>query len=509
MSQLSTMDLLFQFLLLSLPLLSLLYLVPKIIKNKSRFSPPGPLGLPFIGNLHQINPSSLHTSLWQLSKSYGPIVFLNFGFIPAIVVSSPSLAKEVLKTQDLIFCSRPSLLGLSKVSYNALDVIFSPNNKNWREMRKVFVLHLLGPKRVPPFRHNREDEVSSAMKNIHGLALSSKHVNLSEIMKSVTSNMMLRVGFGKRYQDGHEREEVLRLINEVQVVSADFFVSDLWPGLPFVSLVDRLLGKVDRVEKCFDYFDSFLQKLIDEHVNPQNPNSHEEEEDFVDILLRLKKDRLFDLTYDHIKAILMDVLVAGTDTTASTVVWAMTALIKNPKVMKKAQEVVRIVVGKKDKIDEDDLPKLTYLKAVIKETLRLYPPAPLLVPRETTKEAILHGYKIKPKTLVFVNALAIGRDPECWERPEEFLPERFVGSAIDFRGNDFKFIPFGGGRRICPGISMGDVMVDLLLANLLYLFDWDLPEVMKNKDIDSEVLTGITMQKRNDLCLFAHLYTCK
>ncbi|KAJ9567572.1 hypothetical protein OSB04_003538 [Centaurea solstitialis] len=482
------MELHLQFLFLYLPLLSLLYFLGRIIINKSTFSPPGPLGLPFIGNLHQINHSNLHTSLWQLSKSYGPILSLNFGFIPTIVVSSASLAKEVLKTQDVTFCSRPTLLGLSKVTYNAHDVIFSPFNKNWRMTRKIFVHHLLGPKRVPSFRHIREDEVSSAMKNIQGLALSSKHVNLSEIMKSVTSNMMLRVGFGKMYEDGHERKEVLRLINEVQVVSADFFVSDLWPGLPFAV---------------------WLIRLIDEHLNPQNLKSRDEEEDFVDILLQLKKEQIPDLTYDHIKAILMNVLVAGTDTTATTVVWAMTALITNPKVMKKAQEEVRNVVGGKGKVDEDDLPKLIYLKAVVKETLRLYPPSPLLVPRETTKETILHGYKVKPKTLVFVNALAIGRDPECWERPEEFLPERFVGSAIDFRGNDFKLIPFGGGRRICPGISMGDVMVNLLLANLIYLFDWDLMDGMRKKDIDFGVLNGITMQKRNELCLLAHVYTCK
>ncbi|KAJ9567574.1 hypothetical protein OSB04_003540 [Centaurea solstitialis] len=304
-----------------------------------------------------------------------------------------------------------------------------------------------------------------------------------------------------------KKKEVLRLINEVQAVAADFFASDLWPGLPFVALVDKLLGKMDRLEKCFQYFDAFYQGLIDEHLNPRNPKSHEEEEDFVDILLRLKKDKLFDLTYDHIKGILMNVLVAGTDTSSATVVWAMTALVKNPKVMTKAQEEIRNVVGNKGKVDEDDIPKLTYLKAVVKETLRLYPPAPLLVPRETTKEAILHGYKIKAKSLVFVNASAIGRDPEYWESPEEFFPDRFVGSAIDFRGNDFEFIPFGGGRRICPAISMGDVTVDLLLANLLYLFDWDLPDGMRKEDIDFDVLPGVTMHKRNELCLLARVYT--
>ncbi|KAL7603513.1 hypothetical protein Lser_V15G18618 [Lactuca serriola] len=504
MSNISIMALLLQlFLLLSLPLV---YLLLKLTKNRSRFSPPGPLGLPFIGNLHQINHSNLHTSLWQLSKSYGPIVSLQLGFIPAIVVSSASLVKEVLKTQDIIFCNRPSLIGQQKVSYNGLEVVFSPCNEYWREMRKVFMVNLLGPKKVERFRYIREDEVSSTMTKIHELTLSSKPVNLSELMKSVASSIMMRLAFSRRYKDEQEREEVPRLLTEVQAMMADFFVSDIWPGVPFVGLFDRLLGKKDRLDKCFQYFDVFYQELIEEHLSSPNPKSHDKEEDFIDILLRLKEDQSLNLTYDHIKALLMDILVAGTDTSTATVVWAMTALIKNPKVMKKAQEEVREVVGKKGKVDEDDLSKLNYLKAVVKEIFRLYPPVPLLVPRETTKDTILHGYKIKAKTLVFVNVLAIGRDPESWESPEEFLPERFLGSNIDFKGNDFELIPFGAGRRICPGISMGVVTVDLLLANLVYLFDWGLPNGMNKEEIDFDVNPGITMHKRNDLCLMAHTY---
>ena len=186
----------------------------------------------------------------------------------------------------------------------------------------------------------------------------------------------------------------------------------------------------------------------------------------------------------------------------------MTALIKNPKVMKKVQEEVRNVIGKKKRgINEDELPKLIYLKAIVKEIMRLYPPAPLLVPRVTKKDTILQGYKIKEKTLVHVNALAIGRDPESWENPEEYLPERFLGSDIDFRGNDFEFIPFGAGRRICPGISLGVVTAELLLANLVYLFDWGLPVGMKKEDINYEARPGVTMHKKNELCLLAHAYS--
>lgn len=501
------MALLFLFLLTSLPLLSVLYLFPKIIKNKSQFDPPGPHGLPIIGNLHQIDQLNLHTSLWNISKTYGPIVSLQFGFIPTIVVSSASLAKEVLKTQDSVFCNRPSLHGQQKLSYNGLDVAFSPYNEYWREMRKIFMAHLLGPKRVQCFSYIHEDEVSNAMKMIHGLALSSKKVNLSEITKRVTSTIMTRVGFGKSCQDGHESKEVLHQLTELQAMIANFFASDLWPGLPFVGSIDKLSGKSDRLEKCFQYFDLFYQDLIDDHAHPIKFSKCEENEEyFLDILLRLKKDQHLNLTYDHIKANLMNVLAAGTDTSAATVVWAMTALMKYPQVMKNAQEEVRNVVGKKGRVDKDDLPKLTYMKAIVKETMRLYPSVPLLLPRETTKETILHGYKIKPKTLVFVNALAIGRDPESWDSPEEFLPERFLCSDIDFIGNGFTFIPFGAGRRMCPGILMGTVTVDLLLANLLYLFDWGLPDGMQKEDIDFEVMPGITLHKKNELYLLPHVY---
>ena len=198
--------------------------------------------------------------------------------------------------------------------------------------------------------------------------------------------------------------------------------------------------------------------------------------------------------------------MAGTDTGAATLVWAMTEVVKNPGVMKKAQEELRSVFGKKGIVDEDDLHKLPYLKALVKETLRVHPATPLLLPRETLEKCSIHGYDIPSKTLVYVNAWAIGRDPEVWENPEEFLPERFLGSSVDFKGQDYQLIPFGAGRRICPGIHLGVVTVELALANLLYSFDWEMPHGMNKDDIDMDVKPGVTMHKRNDLCLQASHY---
>ena len=195
--------------------------------------------------------------------------------------------------------------------------------------------------------------------------------------------------------------------------------------------------------------------------------------------------------------------MAGTDTGAATLVWAMVEVMKNPGVMKKAQEELRSAFGNKGFIDEDDLHKLPYLKALVKETLRVHPPAPLLLPRQTLEKCSIDGYDIPPKTLVYVNAWAIGRDPEVWENPEEFLPERFLGSSVDFKGQDYQLIPFGAGRRICPGIHLAVVTVELALANLLYSLDWEMPHGMSKDDIDMDVKPGIVLHKRNALCLQA------
>lgn len=202
---------------------------------------------------------------------------------------------------------------------------------------------------------------------------------------------------------------------------------------------------------------------------------------------------------------MQNVFVAGTDTSAVTVTWAMTALMKSPSILKRLQTEIRQVMGKKQTIDEDDIDKLPYLKATVKEAMRLFPAVPLLVPRETLEKCNLGGYEIPAKTMVYVNAWGIGRDPKVWENPDEFLPDRFLNSSIDVKGQDFQLIPFGSGRRGCPGYSMGLLTVHLLLANLLHSFDWELPPGVKKEDIDTESLPGLAISKKNALKLIAKI----
>ncbi|XP_024973424.1 cytochrome P450 71A1-like isoform X4 [Cynara cardunculus var. scolymus] len=468
--------------------------------------PPGPPGLPIIGNLHQLDTSHLPDHLWRLSKRYGPLMSLRLGCIRTLVVSSAEMAKEILKTNDLVFCTRPVLTGQQKFSYNNKDIAFSPYNEHWRQMKKICTLHLFSSKQVKSFRSVREEEVFDMIDTIKSRAATKQVVNLSETMMILTNNIISRVAFGKRLYafDGEEKEvrRFHQLLLESQAMSVTFYYRDHFPLMGWA--LDKLNGSIDRLEKNFNDLDDFYQELIDEHLKRNRPKKMED--DMVDILLRLKQesDSSIDLTFDHIKAVLKNILFGGTDTSAATVVWAMTLLIKNHESLKKVQQEVRNVIGKKGKVQEDDLQKLYYLKAVIKETLRLYPVVPLLVPRESRDRCVLDGYEIPQGTLVYVNAWAIGRDPKCWENPEEFKPERFMGSSIDYKGTDFELIPFGSGRRVCPGMSLGVATVELTLSNLLYAFDWELLD--GEKDINTLAALGIVYHKKNALQLVAKVY---
>ncbi|KAH7837410.1 hypothetical protein Vadar_013602 [Vaccinium darrowii] len=421
--------------------------------------------------------------------------------MPVLVVSSSKMAKEVLRTHDAEFASRPPFLSFKKLSYNGLGVAFAPYNDSWREMRKICILHLFSPKRVQSFRPIRENEVSKLIKKIEKAASASKIVNLSEMLLLFSNTIISKIAFGTCYEDeGSERSMFENLLTDSQAVSASFYFSDYFPCLGWV---DRLTGKLNQLDKTFKALHSFFQGEVDDHMINDEKKTKFEQEDFIDVLLQLQKDGSspIKLTSDHIKALLQDIFTAGTDTNAATLVWAMTELVKNPNSMKKAQQEVRNKAGNRGAIDENDLQEYPYLQAVIKETMRLHPPAPLLVPHETTQKCNISGYEIPPKTVVHVNAWAIGRDPESWENPEIFSPERFIGSSVDFRGKDFELIPFGAGRRGCPGLNMGVAVVEFALANLLYWFNWELPDGMKREDIDTDVKPGITMHKKNPLCL--------
>uniref|UniRef100_A0A0D3F5X5 Uncharacterized protein n=2 Tax=Oryza TaxID=4527 RepID=A0A0D3F5X5_9ORYZ len=198
------------------------------------------------------------------------------------------------------------------------------------------------------------------------------------------------------------------------------------------------------------------------------------------------------ITNEIIVVLLFDMFSGGSETSATVMIWIMAELIRWPRVMTKVQAEVRQALQGKVTVTEDDIVGLNYLKMVIKETLRLHCPGPLLVPHRCRETCKVMGYDVLKGTCVFVNVWALGRDPKYWEDPEEFKPERFENSDMDYKGNTFEYLPFGSGRRICPGINLGIANIELPLASLLYHFDWKLPDEMASKDLDMQEALGMS-----------------
>ncbi|XP_057865163.2 cytochrome P450 71AU50-like [Cryptomeria japonica] len=221
-------------------------------------------------------------------------------------------------------------------------------------------------------------------------------------------------------------------------------------------------------------FDEFADKLIDEHIERRRVKKSEKP-DIVDVMLNMAEigSAEIQVSWLHIKAIITDMLIAGVETSTTTLEWAMTELLRNPQAMSRAQEEIELKVGRDRIVRESDLVSLDYLRCLVKETLRLHAPAPLLMAHESTQGCNVGGYYIPPKTRFFVNVWAIGRDERVWEDPLEFKPERFIGSSIDVNGHHFELFSFGTGRRGCPGIYMGFSSVYLVVAQLIHCFHWN------------------------------------
>ncbi|XP_075661549.1 cytochrome P450 736A117-like [Castanea sativa] len=479
--------------------------------NPKKNSPPSPPKLPIIGNLHQVGLQP-HRSLQTLAQRHGPLMLLHFGSVPVLVVSSADAAQEIMKTQDLNFANRPKSGIAEKLLYNCKDVATAPYGEYWRQTKSILVLHLLSNKRVQSFCSVREEETFLMIDKIKE-SCSSSSVNLSEILAKLTNDVVCRVALGRKYGEGEGGRKFKELLGEFGDLLGAINVGDYIPSLAWLSRVNGLDAKAEKVAKQLD---EFLEGVIEEHINCQKKGDHdhgfsqenEDRKDFVDILLWIQEENVIGFPIDRvsIKALILDAFAAGTDTTYTVLEWTMTELIRHPELMKKVQNEVREIVGNKKDITEDDLDKMRYLKAIIKETLRFHPPIPLLTPRKSIQDAKIHGYDIAAGTQVIINAWTIGKDPTLWDEPEEFQPERFLTSSIDFKGHDFQLIPFGAGRRGCPGISFAITTIELVLANLVRNFEWTLPDGAIGKDLNMTESTGLAIHRKFPLVAIATPY---
>ncbi|KAL8224049.1 hypothetical protein R6Q57_019524 [Mikania cordata] len=263
----------------------------------------------------------------------------------------------------------------------------------------------------------------------------------------------------------------------------------------------KQLCKLDQI------FESMIEERIKSNFQKSKDGIGDDDgkRDFLQILLDLRNEEdASSLDITQIKALLLDIMIAGAETTATLIEWAMAVIMKNHNVMKAIQEELEEVVGLNNIVQESHLLKLKYLDATIKETFWLYPIAPFLIPRSPSQDCIIGGYTLPKGCTIFLNVWSIHRDPRYWDNPLEFHPEIFMSydgtKKCDYKGNNLKFIPFGTGRRLCAGLPLAEKMLMFILASLLHSFNWSLP---KREDHDLYEKVGITLKKGKT----THCYT--
>ncbi|KAK8503181.1 hypothetical protein V6N12_067568 [Hibiscus sabdariffa] len=440
--------------------------------------PPGPKPWPIIGNLNLIG-SLPHRSLHKLSQLYGPLVQLKFGSYHVLVASSAEMAEEFLKSHDQIFATRPSHAAGKYITYNYSDVLWAPYGSHWRQGRKIYMNELFSSKRLESFEYVRVEEMRAFVSRLMVLG---KHFNVFGD-DQLGSNLILSV------------QELQEILDEFFLLNGVFNIGDWIPWLYFLDLQ----GYVKRMKTLKKKLNRFHDNVFDEHKRKKKELGKDfMAQDMVDILLQLADGPGLDveLTYDALRGLTLDLIAAGTESTAVTVEWAISELIKHPQLITQATEELDRVIGRERWVEERDIPQLPYLDAIVKETMRKHPVAPLLPPHMAMEDCNVAGYDIRKGTIVFVSTWSIGRDPSLWEQPEEFRPERFLGRKIDVKGQSFELLPFGAGRRMCPAFNLGLKMIQLSIANLLQAFNWKLPDNTKVEDLSMEEAPGISAPRK-------------
>ncbi|KAL6181956.1 hypothetical protein ACLB2K_048603 [Fragaria x ananassa] len=452
--------------------------------------PPGPRGLPLVGNLLSLDPE-LHSYFAGLAHTYGPIYKLRLGTKLGIVITSPSLAREVLKDHDVTFANRDVPAAGRAASYGGSDIVWTPYGPEWRMLRKVCVLRMLSNTTLDSVHELRRRQFRATVGFLYSRVGSP--VDVGEQMFLNVLNVITNMLWGGTVQGEAARlgAEFRQVVAEMTALLGKPNVSDFYPSLARFDLQ----GVAKQMEGLGKRFDAIFERVIDQRLGMEKEGAKEESKDFLTFLLRLKDegDSKTPLTMTHLKALLMDMVVGGTDTSSNTIEFAMSEVLNKPQVLQKVQQELEAVVGKSSIVEESHIHKLPYLYAVMKETLRLHPVLPLLVPHCPSETCTVGGYTIPKGSRIFVNVWAIHRDPSSWENPLEFDPTRFLDSKWDYSGSDFRYFPFGSGRRICAGIAMAERMVMYSLATLWHSFDWKLPQGEK---LDLSEKFGIVLKKK-------------
>ncbi|KAJ3680028.1 hypothetical protein LUZ60_016306 [Juncus effusus] len=419
----------------------------------------------------------------QISRCLGPVVTIRLGLSPnlTVVISSAEAECMALKGLDVTLSGRTIYEAMRFQGDNEGSIITSQPGPEWRMLRRLCTTGFFATSRLDAMAGVRTGCVEKLLKQVSEIGSDSGLIDLGRLLYVTAFNHTGNLVLSQDILGSKEGEylfyhagRIMELVGKPNM--ADFFL---------------FFRRVEKREKegC----------------------GEDKKKDLLNVLLEFEGDGLEEpkkLSFDIIMKVVVEIFIAGIDTTASTMEWAMAELIRHPKTMKTAQgELRRNIRGDKEHLNEKEIMNLPYVSGVIKETLRLHPPLPFLVPHKALKSCTLLNYHVPQDTQIFVNVWAIARDPNMWEEPDEFKPERFLKeNAPDFKGQHYEFLPFGSGRRKCPAVPLISRLLPLVIGSLLYHFDWKLPDGMVPEEMDMSERMTISLRKAVPLNVMAVPY---
>ncbi|KAH0678244.1 hypothetical protein KY284_019329 [Solanum tuberosum] len=453
-------------------LLTLAFTIYFFLSTKKSSKPPLPPeiagGWPVIGHLFYFDNDGddrpLARKLSDLADKYGPVFTFRLGLPRVLVISSSDAVKDCYSKNDAVFANRPAYLYGEYLGYNNAVLFLANYGPYWRNIRKLVIQEVLSNTRLEKLKQIKLCKIRNNIKNLHSRIQNTEEksvVNLTDWLEELNFGLIVQMIAGKNYESGGDGD-----------------------------------GEMERFKEAFRKF----QRWLDEHVKTRETSLMEvngggNERDFIDVMLSKMSNEHLHGGYSRdivIKATVFSLVLDAADTVSLHINWGMTLLINNQHVLKKAQEEIDMKIGKDRWIDDNDIKDLVYLQAIVKEVLRLYPPGPLLVPHENMEDCVVSGYHIPKGTRLYTNVMKLQRDPKIWSNPDQFNPDRFFTTDIDFRGQDYEFIPFGSGRRSCPGMTYALQVEYLTIGHLIQGFNYKIPS---DEPLDMKEGPGMTMRK--------------
>ncbi|XP_047948942.1 ferruginol synthase-like [Salvia hispanica] len=456
-------------------------------RHRSRNLPPGPYPFPIIGNILQLGQNP-HKSLADLSKTYGPVMSLKLGSINTVVISSPDSARLVLQEHDQAFSGRTIPAASEVHGFDKISLGLIPVGERWRKLRKLCREQMFSTRRLDADAGVRREKVERLVDYLRECSARGRAVDLGQAVFVTSFNLLSATIFSVDLIE-FESGATQQLKETVEGVLMTFGSPNVADFFPFLKWLDP-----QRIKKRSEFYIARLLGVLGGIIEERFESRYMERKNdlFAVIFDLMEGSDEYDFNIKDIQHLFLDLFLGGSDTTQSTVEWAMTEPLVNPEKMSNAKNELKSVIGEKNQVDESHISRLPYLQALIKETLRLHPPAPLLVPRKVDREVKIGDYIIPQHSKIFVNAWAIGRVSSIWPNPSLFEPERFLNNNMGFKGQDFEFIPFGSGRRMCPGLPLADRMLSLLLGSILHNFEW---EMEGGATYDTTEEFGLTLHK--------------